>query len=164
MAEELENQVEGTEQEQTEEEERTFTQAEVDELINKRLARARKGMPTDDELKAFREWQDKQNPEGKAKATHDELELAKMDAEMTRRENYLLRKGVDPDEAEVLSVLISNKYMDGETDFEDAAEKYLKTHKSKIGGVRMDTGARLNGGKAKPANEQMNDLIRNARK
>ena len=155
----IESQVEKTEQEQ---EERTFTQAEVDELINKRMARVKKGLPSDEELNAYREWKAKQNPEP-AKATPDELETARMEAEMTRRENYLLRKGIDPDDVDYYVYRIS-KEMDGETDFEDAAEDYLKKHNKK-NPVRMDTGARLNGGaKSKTGNEAMNDIIRNARK
>lgn len=155
----IESQVEKTEQEQ---EERTFTQAEVDELINKRMARVKKGLPSDEELNAYREWKAKQNPEP-AKATPDELETARMEAEMTRRENYLLRKGIDPDDVDYYVYRIS-KEMDGETDFEDAAEDYLKKHNKK-NPVRMDTGARLNGGaKTKTGNEAMNDIIRNARK
>ena len=154
-----ESQVEETEQEQ---EGRTFTQAEVDELINKRMARVKKGLPSDEELTAYREWKAKQNPEP-AKATPDELETARMEAEMTRRENYLLRKGIDPDDVDYYVYRIS-KEMDGETDFEDAAEDYLKKHNKK-NPVRMDTGARLNSGaKAKTGNEAMNDIIRNARK
>ena len=155
----IESQVEKTEQEQ---EERTFTQAEVDELINKRMARVKKGLPSDEELNAYREWKAKQNPEP-AKATPDELETARMEAEMTRRENYLLRKGIDPDDVDYYVYRIS-KEMDGDTDFEDAAEDYLKKHNKK-NPVRMDTGARLNGGaKTKTGNEAMNDIIRNARK
>ncbi len=153
--------VESKEQGQ-EQEERTFTQAEVDELINKRMARVKKGLPSDEELNAYREWKAKQNPEH-AKATPDELETARMEAEMTRRENYLLRKGIDPDDVDYYVYRIS-KEMDGETDFEDAAEDYLKKHNKK-NPVRMDTGARLNGGaKTKTGNEAMNDIIRNARK
>lgn len=40
--------------------EKTFTQAELDEAIRRRLERERRGMPSKDELKAFREWQDSQ--------------------------------------------------------------------------------------------------------
>ena len=43
--------------------EKTFTQAEVDTLIGKRLAKAMKGMPSEDELTAFRTWKDGQDGE-----------------------------------------------------------------------------------------------------
>lgn len=37
--------------------EKTFTQAEVDAMIGKRLAKAMKGMPSEEELTAYRTWQ-----------------------------------------------------------------------------------------------------------
>lgn len=38
--------------------EKTFTQAEVDTLIGKRLAKAMKGMPSEEEMTAFRTWKE----------------------------------------------------------------------------------------------------------
>lgn len=43
--------------------EKTFTQAEVDTLIGKRLAKAMKGMPDEAELTAFRAWKENQQSE-----------------------------------------------------------------------------------------------------
>ena len=40
--------------------EKTFTQKELDDIVKQRLDRAKKDMPTKDELKAFREWKDSQ--------------------------------------------------------------------------------------------------------
>ena len=40
--------------------EKTFTQAEVDAMIGKRLAKAMKGMPSEEELTAYRTWKDGQ--------------------------------------------------------------------------------------------------------
>lgn len=153
-------QQEQQEQEQ-QQEERLFTQEEVDEIISKRVARLKKNQPSDEELTAYREWKSSQKPE--KDTTRDELDNALADAEMVRRENYLLRKGYDPEEVDYLVYRIS-KAMDGDTDFEEAAEEYFKKHKAK-NPVRLDTGARLNSGaKAKTANEAMNDIIRNSRK
>lgn len=45
--------------------ERTFTQAEVDKIIDKRLKREREGMPTPEELTKFRDWQKSQETEGR---------------------------------------------------------------------------------------------------
>ena len=36
--------------------EATFTQAEVDNIVAKRLARATKGMPTEEEMNAYKAW------------------------------------------------------------------------------------------------------------
>ena len=44
----------------TAEQEKTFSQSEVDSLIQTRLERERKKYPSDDELTAFRSWRDSQ--------------------------------------------------------------------------------------------------------
>ena len=156
----LENELDEQEEQQ---EEKTFTQAEVDAIINKRLAKERKGQPSAEELSAFREWKAKQTPPDADKVTRDDLDSALAEVEMARRENYLLREGIDPEDVDYYVYRIS-KTMDGDTEFEDAAKEYFKTHKTRSP-VRMDTGARLDGGKGgkKTLNEQMNDLIRNAK-
>lgn len=153
------NEVEQQEQEQ---EVRTFTQEEVDEIVSKRIARERKNLPTAEELNAFREWKNSQTPKDET-ATQNDLDSALAEMEMTRRENYLLRQGIDPDDVDYYVYKIS-KSMDGETDFEDAAKEFLKTHNKTKSAVRIDTGARLNAGNAKKSgNEAMNDLIRGAK-
>lgn len=43
--------------------EKTFTQAELDELIKKRLERATKDMPSKEDLTAYKKWQDEQKTE-----------------------------------------------------------------------------------------------------
>ena len=43
--------------------EKTFTQAELDTIVARRLAKAQKGMPSDEELSAFRAWKDSQQTE-----------------------------------------------------------------------------------------------------
>lgn len=160
MDENREEQLEQQEEEQ--QEEKTFTQAEVDAIINKRLAKERKGQPTAEELTAFREWKAKQDPPKDEGATQSELESALAEMEMARRENFLLRKGIDPEDVDYYVYRIS-KSMDGDTDFEDAAKAFFKDHKPRSS-VRMDTGARLNGNSGKKSsNDAMNELIRNAR-
>ena len=156
------DEIEVTEQQEEQQEERTFTQAEVDELISKRLAREKKGMPSAEELNAFREWQKSQTPP-EDKATRDELDDALAEAEMARRENVLLRRGVSADDVDYYVYRIS-KTMDGDKDFEDAADEYFKKNKPRSAPVRMDTGGRLTGGGTKSPNEAMNDFIRQAKK
>ena len=85
---------------------------------------------------------------------------------MVRRENYLLRQGIDPDDVDYYVYKISKAMKDDE-EFEDAAKAFLKDHKAgKHGGsgVRVDLGGRLNGDNSKKtANQQMNDILRRAR-
>ena len=50
---------------ETEQAEKTFTQKELDDIVKQRLDRAKKDMPSKDELKAFREWKDSQKTASK---------------------------------------------------------------------------------------------------
>jgi len=43
--------------------EKTFTQAELDSIVGKRIAKAMKGMPGEEELTAFRAWKERQQTE-----------------------------------------------------------------------------------------------------
>ena len=63
MAEELEKDVEKTEDPTPKAAEKTFTQAELDDHIAKRLARATKDMPSKEDLTAYKKWQDEQKTE-----------------------------------------------------------------------------------------------------
>ena len=123
MADDLENVQNGQAEDQ--QDERTFTQAEVDNLINQRLARERRGMPKAEELAAFRAWQ-KEHPADQA--THEEQQQNndnENELEIVRRENHLLKQGVPADDVDYYVYKIS-KMVDENTTFEDAAKKFLK--------------------------------------
>lgn len=145
----------------------TFTQDEVNRMISQRLAQERRNQPNADELAAFREWKKTNAPKSDADKLLEmtgERDNAQSELELSRRENYLLRQGVDPEDVDYYVYKISKEMGDKES-FEDAAKKYLKDHK-RGPSVRMDTGARLNGAGNKNesnANQTMNGLIRKAR-
>ena len=88
--------------------ERTFTQAEVDSMVSRRLAKAMKGMPGEEELTAFRAWKEGQQSEQEKWDTltreRDEsrtaLTAAQAELEQYRREKLLLGKGVNPDDVD----------------------------------------------------------------
>lgn len=67
MNEESSNVVETTENVDTqtteEKEEKTFTQKELDTIIQERLAKAKKNLPSQEELKAFNDWKESQKTE-----------------------------------------------------------------------------------------------------
>lgn len=149
--------------------EKTFTQAEVDTLIGKRLAKAMKGMPSEEELSAYRVWKENQQTEkekwdnltkerdaGKAALTAAQAEL-----EQLKREKMLLNKGVPADDVDYYTFKIGKLVSDGKT-FEQAAEEFLKD--SGPSHVRIDMAAQLGGGDKATANDTMNALIRGARK
>jgi hypothetical protein len=167
MAENTEN----TAQEQEQQTEKTFTQSEVDALIGRRIAKAMKGVPSEEELTAYRTWkasqqteQDKLNNITKERDTATaQLAAANTELEQYRREKFLLGKGVSADDVDYYSFKIGKMVTDTLT-FEQAAETFLK-EKNAPGTVRVSMGASLTGGNVqqKP-NEQMNSLLRGLRK
>lgn len=152
--------------------EKTFTQAEVDTIVAKRLAKAQKGMPGDEELTAFRAWKDSQQTEQQKwdalKMERDtaktELTAAQAKIEQYEREKVLLGKGVSADDVDYYAFKIGKLVTEGKT-FEQAAAEYFANNQPK-GTVRVDLGGSLQqGGRAQAtANDTMNALIRGARK
>lgn len=146
--------------------ETTFTQAEVDNIVAKRLARATRGMPSEDELKAYNAWKTTQQSEAdKLKGIEKERDTEKAariaaEAKVTQyeREKYLTEKGVSADELEFYVFKISQNVTDT-VSFEKAADAFLKERKP---AVRVDMTARVGStGEAQTnANAAMNALIR----
>lgn len=103
--------------------EKTFTQEEVDNIVKERLAKAKKGIPSKEELTKYNEWKENQ------KTQQDKYdELVKNDAEKDstisnlKKENLVLKSGItDNDEIEFIVYKVSK--MDG--DFEDNLKEYL---------------------------------------
>lgn len=146
----------------------TFTQADVDNIVNKRLERERKKYPSADELTAFRAWKESQQSENdKLNALQRErdesaaaLTAAQAELEQYKREKYLLSKGVNGEDVDYYAFKIG-KLVSDELTFEKAAEQYLKDHPA-AGGMRVDTSAPLAGGtQAKMTlNERINQKLR----
>lgn len=151
--------------------EATFTQADVDNIVNKRLERERKKYPSETELASFRAWKDSQQTEKErwdslTKERDESLAaLAAAQADLTQyqREKLLLDKGVSPDEAEFYAFKIGKLVTDG-LPFEKAAESFLKEKASGGPAMRVDLAAPLGSGSAPTPSQQMNSLIRGARK
>ncbi len=153
--------------------EKTFTQAEVDTLIGKRLAKAMKGMPGEEELTAFRAWKEnqqteQQKQEAKAKELTDTkaaLTAAEAKLEQYEREKFLVGKGVPAEDVDYYAFKIGKLVTDSKT-FEQAAEEYLKDNQPGGNkGVRVDMSKSLGGGNGGTnPNDTMNALIRGARK
>ena len=151
--------------------EKTFTQAELDSIVGKRIAKAMKGMPGEAELTAFRAWKESQQTEKERWDTltkeRDEsrtaLTVAQAELEQYKREKFLLGKGVPADDVDYYAFKIG-KLVTDTTDFEKATEQFLKDNPP-AGTVQVDLSAPLGGGRpAQTANETMNSLIRGTRK
>ncbi|MBR5285401.1 MAG: hypothetical protein IKU30_00740 [Clostridia bacterium] len=153
--------------------ERTFTQAEVDSIVARRLAKAQKGMPDEAELTAFRSWKSDQQTEQQRIATllkerdaaQSDLSAALAKAEQLERERYLLSKGVSADDVDYIAFK-AGKLVNDTTTFEQAAETVIKARTSQESkdSARVDLGAPLFGRAQTPQpNDAMNALIRRAR-
>ena len=150
--------------------EKTFTQAEVDNLVATRLARAKKGMPDEAELTAFRQWKDSQQTEQQRMNTitqerdtaRNDLAAAQAKVQQYERERYLLSKGIPAEDVDYYAFKAGQLVSDTKT-FEMAADEVIKARAPQENKVRVDFGAPLqSGGTPKGPNDQMNSLIRRA--
>lgn len=103
--------------------EKTFTQDEVDAIVKERLAKAKKGIPSKEELTKYNEWKESQKTQ---QDKYDELvkDGAEKDSTISnlKKENLVLKSGItDTDEIEFIVYKVSK--MDG--DFEENLKQYL---------------------------------------
>lgn len=155
---------EGTEGNQ--QEEKTFTQADVDRLIKERLDKEKKGQPSKEELEAFNNWKESQKTEAqKQSEALTNAEKAKQDAE--ERANTLevkvtcLSKGVLADSVDDVVILAKAMVSDDVT-MEQAVDKVLEKYPSFKGVQQQDenngfikVGAGDNGNKKENVNDAL---------
>lgn len=149
--------------------ERTFTQAEVDAIIQTRLDRERKNLPSKDELSAFRSWKATQQTEEEKlqniikerDANAVALREANAKAEQYERERLLLSKGVPLEDVDYYAFKIG-KLVTETQDFAKSVELYFKDNAQQR--ARVDITGGMNGKSTeKTTNQSMNDLIRGIR-
>lgn len=126
--------------------EKTFTQTDVDRIVGERLALERAKVPSEDELKGYRDWkasaglpsaqhwsQLRKERDEAAQQTEAE-KAAKQEAELTRirnefealrRENAVIRAGVSADDADYVMFKVGK--MEG--DFEANLKTFLESDK-----------------------------------
>ena len=152
-----------------EEQEKTFTQADVDALIQKRLERERKKFPNDEEMTAYRAWKDSQQTEqerwnklqGERDTLSGKLTAAEGERDNLKRELYVLKKGLSGDEAEFIAFK-AGKMVDDNTTFEQAVDALTAERRK----TTFDWTAPVGSGASKDNTENnvMNALIRGALK
>ena len=162
-----ETNVQGTENTALEQE-KTFTQADVDKMIQTRLDRERRKYPSEEEITAYRTWKDSQQTEQERQAKRDKeladsksaLTAAQTELEQVMRDKYVLAKGLTGDDAEFIAFK-ALKMVDDKTTFEQAVDKLTENRQK----VKFDWTAPAGGGeKPKATNAAMNSLIRGALK
>ena len=130
-------------------EQKTFTQEELNTIVETRLAKAKKDMPSKEELKKYNEWKEAQITE-QEKMAEKETEYQKVLAEKEQiiNENKILKSGVNAEDTDY--VLFKVTKMEG--DFEENLSKFLKdnprflnkTVPSKATGVETRTTSQSN--------------------
>ncbi len=134
---------------QPEKAEKTFTQKELDEIVKQKLDRAKKDIPTKEELKAYRDWRDSQKTaEQKAAddiaAANSAKEAAEKEKQRLEIKVACLSKGV-PSEAADDVIALASRLTDENTTIEKAVEKVLEKYPSFKGGNKapgITTGVR----------------------
>lgn len=114
--------------------EKTFTQADVDKMIKDRLAREKKGQPTKEELKAFKEWQDNQKTQEEKNAekitqAETKVKEAEQRAALAEIKVACLSKGVKADSVDDV-VTLAKAMVDDHTTIDKAIDKVLKKYPS----------------------------------
>lgn len=160
-------------QQQEDKPEKLFSQAELDTIVARRLAKATKGMPTTDELAEFKTWKDsrlteeqkRQQLETERDTYKSDLAASRLKIEQYERERFLISKGITADDVDYYAYKIG-KLVTDEKPFEQAATEYLKDNPVKReNGVRVSTGAPLNNnGGQRSSNDLMNDIFRQGRR
>jgi hypothetical protein len=108
------------------EQEKTFTQAELDRIISERIARERKNLPDEADLKAYKEWKKAQQSEAE-KAAEREREYQALQSRTIEleRENAVIKAGVKADDVEFVIFKVSR--MEG--DFKENLDSFLAENK-----------------------------------
>lgn len=128
---------------------KAFTQKELDDIVKQRFERERKGMPSKDEMKAFREWQDsrktaEQLSAEKVTAAENGKAEAEKRAEAAEAKCAAFSKGVKPDAVDDVIALASAKVSDDKT-MEQAIDEVLAKYPSFAKAPKITTGASMTG-------------------
>lgn len=103
--------------------EKTFTQEELNKIVQERLDKEKKKMPSKEELKAFKDWQESQKTAEQKQAEKDaEYKKTLNELNTLKQTNAVLEAGVNKDDADYVLFKVSK--MEGE--FEENLAKFLK--------------------------------------
>jgi hypothetical protein len=102
---------------------KTFTQEELNKIVQDRIEKEKKKMPSKDDLKAFKEWQESQKTAEQKQAEKDaEFQKTLNELNILKQTNAILEAGVNKDDADYVLFKVSK--MEGE--FDENLAKFLK--------------------------------------
>lgn len=103
--------------------EKTFTQEELNKIVQERLDKEKKKMPSKEDLKAFKDWKESQKTAEQKQAEKDaEYQRTLNELNTLKQTNAVLEAGVNKDDADYVLFKVSK--MEGE--FEENLAKFLK--------------------------------------
>nr|DAY85566.1 MAG TPA: Major capsid protein [Caudoviricetes sp.] len=156
-----------TDTKETAQEEKTFTQADVDKLIQERVARERKNQLSKDELKAYNDWKESQKTEEQKKneaLTNAEKARLAAEEKATALEAKVacLSKGVVSDSVDDV-VILAKAMVTEEVTIEQAIEKVLEKYPSFKGEQQQEEnkGFKIGAG-AEQSKNNVNDALSRA--
>lgn len=147
---------------------KTFTQEEVNNIIETRLAKAKKDMPSKEELEQYNKWKQEQKTE--QEKINDQLTELKNNNGTLANENAQLKAQIQIMDSNVKKEFM--KFVTSEvlsltndtTDFKTALKAYKKDNPQYFGDTvvkKTQTAPNLNGGiKPQTTNDIMNSLLR----
>lgn len=123
--------------------EKTFTQEELNKIVQERLDKEKKKMPSKEDLKAFRDWKESQKTEAEKQAEKEaEYQKALNELNNLKQTNAVLEAGVNKEDVDYVIFKVSK--MEGE--FEENLTKFLKDnpkYKESEPEVQKATGAQV---------------------
>ena len=103
--------------------EKTFTQEELNKIVQERLDKEKKKMPSKEDLKAFKDWKESQKTAEQKQAEKEaEYQRTLNELNILKQTNAVLEAGVNKDDADYVLFKVSK--MEGE--FEENLTKFLK--------------------------------------
>ena len=103
--------------------EKTFTQEELNKIVQERLDKEKKKMPSKEDLKAFKDWKESQKTAEEKQAEKEaEYQRTLNELNTLKQTNAVLEAGVNKDDADYVLFKVSK--MEG--DFEENLTKFLK--------------------------------------
>lgn len=141
---------------------RTYTQEQLDAIIDRAQKRATKGLFTPEQMQA--KDSTIATLTGERDAANADKAALQAELDELKHEKFLAGKGVPAEMREFYAYKIGKLVTEGKN-FEQAAEEYLKDNPP-AGSVRMSTGGGVSGtggGKPQSSNEKMNAIFRSAK-
>ena len=103
--------------------EKTFTQEELNKIVQDRIEKEKKKMPSKEDLKAFKDWQESQKTVEQKQAEKDaEYQKTLNELNTLKQTNAVLKAGVNKDDVDYVLFKVSK--IEGE--FEENLTKFLK--------------------------------------